>query len=62
MSDETHVEQDVVVTVLAQLKAIGRWEGYRFEVDADGTERMYRPDGSLAVTARPKPSTSKGRP
>lgn len=28
--------------------------GYWFEIDADGTERMYRPDGTLALTARKK--------
>lgn len=33
--------------------------GYRFEIDADGTTRMYRPDGSLALEARktrPRPT------
>lgn len=27
-------------------------QGFRFEVDPDGTERMYRPDGTLALTAK----------
>jgi hypothetical protein len=31
--------------------------GYRFEDDADGTTQMYRPDGTLALTAIP----DKGR-
>lgn len=39
---------------LANLKAIGEAHGYRFEIDAEGTHRMYRPDGSLAMVARPQ--------
>lgn len=27
--------------------------GYQFVVEADGTERVFRPDGSVAITARP---------
>lgn len=37
---------------LDMLKALSIARGYRFEIDPDGTERMYRPDGTLAVTAR----------
>jgi hypothetical protein len=39
---------------IEQLKDMATMAGFRFEVDADGTERMYRPDGTLAVTARKK--------
>jgi hypothetical protein len=28
-------------------------QGYRFEIDNDGTERMIRPDGTVALIARP---------
>lgn len=27
--------------------------GYRLEVNRDGTERLYRPDGTLAVIHQP---------
>jgi len=41
---------------LEKLKEMSVKIGYRFEVDpADGTERMYRPDGTLAVTAKGPP-------
>lgn len=34
-------------------KALGQAMGYTFARDADGTERVYRPDGTLAITAVP---------
>jgi hypothetical protein len=40
---------------LAFIKAAASRAGYRFEVDPDGTERCLRPDGTVAVIARPKP-------
>lgn len=30
--------------------------GYRLEVQPDGTEILYRPDGSVAVRAKPRPA------
>lgn len=27
--------------------------GYRFKIEEDGTEKLIRPDGSVAVIARP---------
>lgn len=42
---------------LDELKAMSVALGYRFEIDADGTERMIRPDGSVALIAR-KPKDS----
>lgn len=35
------------------IKGIAMARGYRFEVK-DGVERMYRPDGTLALEARKK--------
>lgn len=40
--------------VLERIKQLARLRGYTFEVDADGTERTIRPDGTVAVIARPK--------
>jgi hypothetical protein len=37
---------------LQRMKAAALARGYSFEVDLDGTERMLRPDGSLATIAR----------
>lgn len=38
------------------LKRLSLAKGYRFEVSADGSvERMIRPDGTVAVTARKTP-------
>jgi hypothetical protein len=37
---------------LEWLKALAMLRGYRFETDRDGTERMIRPDGSVAIIAR----------
>jgi hypothetical protein len=34
------------------LKRMAEQRGCRFEIDADGTERMIRPDGTVAVIAR----------
>ena len=48
-------------TVLQGTGKVGNWDmeavskllGYRFETNADGTEeRMYRPDGTLALIVR----------
>lgn len=38
---------------LQELNQLMEALGYRFEQDTDGTVRMYRPDGSLAMTATP---------
>ena len=38
---------------LPELLAVMKFRGYRLEVSDDGHEhRIYRPDGSLAITAR----------
>lgn len=43
------------MTDLERIKELIAKVGYRVERDADGTERVIRPDGSVAVIARPKP-------
>lgn len=40
---------------LSLLKAFVIRHGYRIEVDPDGTERVIRPDGTVAVIARRPP-------
>jgi hypothetical protein len=37
---------------LAILKMIAEARGYRFEVHPDGSERMIRPDGTVAIIAK----------
>lgn len=41
---------------LEQIKALAIEQGFRFEVDEDGTERAIRPDGTVAVIARRRAS------
>jgi hypothetical protein len=41
------------VLTLELVKKLAAEQGYRFEVDTDGTERMIRPDGTVALVARP---------
>lgn len=57
MADQPNEERPDATppTDLELLKRLGQERGYRFTIDADGTERMYRPDGSLAVIARRRP-------
>ena len=43
--------------LLAKVKEAAAVFGYSFEVDPDGTERMIRPDGSVAVIAKRKKGT-----
>jgi hypothetical protein len=45
---------------LDMLKAFAQ-RGYTIQIDPDGTERVMRPDGSVAVIARPKSLTSADR-
>lgn len=54
--DETEEDRRVrhmeAAATLWMLKRMALASGYRFEVNEDGNEeRMYRPDGSLALTA-----------
>jgi hypothetical protein len=37
---------------LERLKALALSMGYRIDVDKDGTERLIRPDGTVAVIAK----------
>ena len=47
------------ITALEILKGVLAPLGYRFEVSPDGQEeRMYRPDGTLALVARRTPQFS----
>jgi hypothetical protein len=49
-----------VTLTLDALKKIVLARGYRIEVDADGTERLIRPDGTVAVIAhRPEKESER---
>lgn len=52
-----HLTRDVYRTDLDRVKDLATAQGYRFVTFPDGTERCYRPDGSLAVTASPHSRT-----
>ena len=41
--------------MLDMLKAMLLQLGYTIQIDRDGTERVIRPDGSVAIIARPSP-------
>lgn len=46
---------DPQTALLASIRAVGVQLGYRYETTEEGgdiVERVYRPDGSLAITAR----------
>lgn len=49
---------DERVSTLPMLRSLARSMGYTFVVDQDGTERMYRPDGSLAIIATRRSRTA----
>jgi len=51
-------KDDLLSFDLQTMKILASRLGYRFETSADGNvERMYRPDGTLALTAtKEKPS------
>lgn len=58
--DESKIDPYRAVAQIAELsyvKQLAVAAGYRFEVSEDGnTERMIRPDGTVAVIARKKKS------
>jgi hypothetical protein len=45
------IAKPTVTFGLDALKKIALARGYRIEVDADGTERLIRPDGTVAMIA-----------
>jgi hypothetical protein len=47
---ERETRQEIRMSALAVAHMIDVL-GYRLEISADGSERLYRPDGTLAVTA-----------
>ena len=47
-------------TALAWLKRLAVARGYRIDVAPDGTERLVRPDGTVAVIARPPNKRAEG--
>lgn len=47
--------------LLPDLKALALQIDYTFKVDPDGTERMIRPDGTIALIARPPSTDDAGR-
>jgi hypothetical protein len=50
-----------VTNELEFLKELARASGYRFERDPDGTERMIRPDGTVAVMTKGEPDAIRLR-
>lgn len=48
------------MSLLDALKVELLTRGYRLEVLPDGTEVIYRPDGSMAVRAKPRQAAASG--
>ena len=52
MKEPNTMSETVHTAILESLMEVGRMLGYRFERDPDGTVRVVRPDGTVAVIAR----------